>query len=438
MEWDVRSLTYEGLEVAYAAHGDTGPRILSVPNWITNVEMSDVPFAVPGVGRRLASSCRLAAFDFPGTGSSDPIPLDAVPQLEFWVGLVGVVLDKLEWERATLFACDAGGLVALAFAAGHPDRVTSLILANATAAYYPEAVPEVRDQVADAFAQMYGRPDYVRLLSPSVDVQPGRAGDQARWLRQAARPAVMRPIVRMILDVDVRDRLSDVRCPVLLIHSATNFLTDRDRVAYLHDHLPDATFVEFPGNDMTPIRPEDTERWLTEIRRFLLGEADPVQLDRVLSTVMFTDIVASTSHTTQIGDHRWREVLDRHDALAGEIVGRFGGRLIKSTGDGILATIDGPARAVRCAQEFSFAMHRIGLEIRVGLHTGEVELRGDDIGGIAVTIARRVCDSAGPNEVRVSETLVGVVAGSGLSFDDVGAIEPKGVPGTWRLYRARD
>lgn len=438
MEWEVRYLKYEGLQVAYASGGETGPQVLSVPNWITNLEVSASLFAIPSVGRRLASSCRLATFDFPGTGSSDPIPLDAVRGLDFWVELVRVVMDEIGWERPNLFANDAGGLVALTFTARYPDRVESIVLGNPAAAYAPDVAAEVRDQIADAFAEMYGRPEYVRMVAPSTGDQPGRDREQAKWLRQATRPAVMRPIVRMILDIDVRDRLQDVRCPVLLIHSATNFISDRERVRYLRDSLPSTTYVELPGNDMTPVRPEDTERWLAEIRRFLLGEADAVQLDRVLSTVLFTDIVASTSRTSEIGDHRWREVLDNHDELVRGVLRRFGGRLIKSTGDGILATIDGPARAVRCAQELRDVMRDLDLEIRAGLHTGEIELRGDDVGGIAVTIARRVCDSAGPNEVLASATVVGVVAGSGLRFEEIAEVELKGVPGTWRLSRALD
>jgi len=205
------------------------------------------------------------------------------------------------------------------------------------------------------------------------------------------------------------------------------------------DTIPNAKFVGLDTGDFLPVRPEHVERVIAEIRSFVLGEDfSAARLDRALTTLLFTDIVASTARTAEVGDTRWRGLLDRHDEIARDVVGRFGGRVVKSTGDGILAMLDSPARAIRCAQTLRDSLATIGVSIRAGLHTGEVELRGDDIGGIAANIARRVCDRAAAGEVRVSESLVLVVTGSGLRFEDLGAYELAGVPGTWRLFRALD
>jgi class 3 adenylate cyclase/predicted alpha/beta hydrolase family esterase len=438
MEPDTRFLRYDGLQIAYVTGGDTGPRLLCVPDWFTNIDEMFPDLTASPLSRRIGTFCQKTNFDFPGTGSSDPIPLDAVPGLDFWVDIVRAVMDEIAWEDAVLYARDIGGLVALAFAARHPQRVSALILSNSTAALFPDAIPEVRDQMAETFAAVYGSPEYVRQMNPAIADDPYLVRQWIRRQRQAARPATVRAIIRMVLDVDVRDLLGDVRCPTLVVQSAHDLYSSPERARELVDRIPSATYVQFPGPGHSPHTPEETERWVTEFRRFLGGEAEPVRLDRVLTTILFTDIVSSTSRTAKEGDQRWRDLLDRHDEIVGDVLRHFGGRLIKNTGDGILATIDGPARAVRCAQSLREQVRKIGLELRAGLHTGEVEIRGDDIGGIAVTIARRVCDGAEAGEVRVSETLAGAVAGSGLGFDELGPHELKGVPGSWRLFRARD
>lgn len=438
MELDVQFLKYKDLQIAYACGGDAGPRLLGVPDWFTNIEVSeDFPAATP-LSRRIASFCRWANFDFPGTGASDPIPLDDVPGIDYWVDVVRAVLDEIGWEQSALYAWDIGGLVAMAFAARYPERVSALILCNSTAALFPDAIPEVRDQMAEYFASTFGSPEYVRQMNPSAADDPYLIRQWSRRQRQAARPATVRAIIRMVLDVDVRDVLGNVRCPTLVIQTADDLYSSPERAQYLADHLPAATYVPLQGPYHFPHNPQDTERWITEFRSFLGEDTEPVQLDRVLTTVLFTDIVSSASHTAELGDQRWRAILDRHDEIVRDALRHFGGRLVKSTGDGILATIDTPARAVRCAQGLRDSIRNLGLQLRAGLHTGEIEIRGEDIGGTAVNVARRVCDSAEAGEVRTSDTVVGVVAGSGLTFDDLGPHELKGVPETWRLYRARD
>jgi class 3 adenylate cyclase len=242
----------------------------------------------------------------------------------------------------------------------------------------------------------------------------------------------------MLMTMNAESLVAEVACPTLVLVATEAVIIDSSQARSIAERAPRAELVEIPSRDGFPVMPQDVERWTSEMRRFLTGEAAAVQLNRILQTVLFTDIVSSTASAAAKGDHRWRSVLDGHDEIARSMVGRFGGRIIKSTGDGILATLDSPAQSVRCAQAIRDAVKDVGIEIRAGLHTGEIELRDDDIGGTAVNIARRVCDSADANEVRVSETVTQVVAGSGLQFDDLGPHELKGVPGTWRLYRARD
>jgi class 3 adenylate cyclase len=242
----------------------------------------------------------------------------------------------------------------------------------------------------------------------------------------------------MVLDFDVRQLLADIACPALVLQTTGNLVTPPEHGRYLAEQLPEARYVELPGPDHFPFKPDDAERWNAEILRFILGESTAVDLNRVVSTVVFTDIVSSTAESAKVGDQRWNDLLDQHDVIVRDTVTRFGARLVKSTGDGILATLDSAARAVRCAQTIRDAVRDNGIEIRAGLHTGEIELRAEDIGGTAVNVARRVCDSAEANEVRVSESVVLVVAGSGLTFEDLGPHELKGVPGSWRLYKARD
>jgi class 3 adenylate cyclase len=438
VDTDVRFFKYDKWNIAYTVGEDNGPPVLHVPTWIMNIDAITelTPFA--DLIRRVGSFSHFATFDFPGSGTSDPISLDEVPGLDFWTDIVAGALDEIGWERAGLWALANAGPIVLAFAARHPDRVDSLMLGNSFAAMAPDATPEIKAQLIEGYAQVYNSPDWTRWMFPSAAGNPELIRQFARFRRQAVSPAMALANFRMSLDLDVRDLLPDVRCPVLIIDTIGNRTVTPERGRYLVDRLPNATYVEVPGVDHVPLLPEDVERWVAEIERFVVGESTPVRLDRVFATVLFTDIVSSTARAAESGDHGWTKILDRHDEIARETVRRFGGKVVKSTGDGVLATLDAPARAVRCAQVMRDALREIGVEIRAGLHAGEVEVRGEDVGGMAVNIARRVCDSAATNEVRVSETLVQVVTGSGLQFDELGPHELKGVPGIWRLYRARD
>jgi class 3 adenylate cyclase len=440
VETDARYFKYGDIHIAYTVGEDNGPRVLIVPTWLMNFDSLAQLSPMAEWTRRVGSFSHFATFDFPGSGASDPISLadGQAPGLDIWVDIVVATLDELGWPDATLCAWTNAGPVALACAAWHAERVSGLMLCNSMAAVAPDLNEEAKSQILEAYAQIANTDAWTTWMMPSIAGDTELLRQFARFRRQSMAPAVARANLRMSLDIDVRGLLADVRCPVLVLDTVASRAMGLGHGRYLADHLPDVSYVEMSGVDMLPIQPQDTEAWVAEIQRFLRGHATPVQLNRVFATVLFTDFVSSTARAAEAGDHRWRDLLDRHDEIVRATLHRYGGRLIKSTGDGILATLDAPARAVRCAQAIRDATADLGIQIRSGLHAGEIESRGEDIGGTAVNIARRVCDSADGDEVRVSETVTQIVAGSGLRFDDLGPHELKGVPGTWRLFRARD
>ena len=271
------------------------------------------------------------------------------------------------------------------------------------------------------------------LLAPSL------AGDErfrefwARFERAAASPGAFAALMRMNAEIDVRHVLPTIRIPTLVLHRAGDTAVNVDQGRYIAEHIPGAKFVELPGVDHFPLA-GDSDAIADEVEEFLTGVRPLPESDRVLTTVLFTDIVTSTERSAQVGDRRWKDLLDQHDTLIRRELERHRGRLVKNTGDGILATFDGPARAIRCAQAIATSVKSLGIEVRAGLHTGEVELRGEDVTGMGVNIAARVMDAAGPGEVVVSSTVKDLVAGSGLRFADRGIHDLRGVPGDWRLF----
>jgi class 3 adenylate cyclase len=430
------------LHLAYQVVGDGPPDILLLDQWFGHVDAQwDVP-PVAALRERLATFGRLIMFDKRGTGLSDPIPTSSLPTLEEFMADIPAVLDTVGSERAALIANIGGGILAMPFAATHPDRVSSLILVDCFARFleapdFPIGAPISELAPALELAEDdTGRGVMIDLFAPSV------AGDErirrawARYERSAATPGSTKAIVRLIYESDVRDVLPAIRVPTLVIHrsDAMGFRVGHGR--YLADRIPDARYVELPGADNL-IWAGDQDAVVAEIQSFVTGVRPVLDPRRVLATVLFTDIVGSTRLAAERGDNRWQMVLADHNRIVRRHLDRFGGTEVKVIGDGFLATFDGPARAVRCAVAIRDEVRELGLEIRAGLHVGEVEVLPDDVAGLAVHIGARVSAMAGASEVLVSSTIKDLVVGSDLAFDDRGSHELKGVPGTWHLYAVR-
>ena len=426
-----------GVNIAYQVVG-SGPRdLVLVPGWVSNL---DVFWEEPTLSRmlaRLASFTRLILFDKRGTGLSDRV--GDMPSLEVRMDDVRAVMDAVGSPRAALFGYSEGGAMCVLCAATYPQRVSALILGGAfarrtAAPDYPWG-PSVEQHMA--FAEQverdWGGPVGIENRWPSL------AGDEryrqwwARWLRLSASPAAAAMLVRMNMEIDIRHVLPAVRVPTLVLHSVKDGVVPFGAGRYMAERIEGAKLVELQGIDHVPWGC-DSERIVDEIEEFLTGARHADEPDRVLATVLFTDIVGATERAAQLGDRRWHDLLDGHHALIRRELARFRGREIDTAGDGFLATFDGPARAVRCACSISDAVRALGLEIRAGLHTGECELMGDKLGGIAVHTGARVAAQAQSGEVLVSSTVKDLVAGSGLSFQDRGLQSLKGVPGEWRLF----
>jgi class 3 adenylate cyclase len=391
--------------------------------------------------RGLASFSRLIRFDRRGTGLSDPLTSSGGTTLEQWMADASAVLSAVGAERVALVGDTlAGSLVSLLFAATYPDRTTALVVLNGSARLGPAPDylwgynEDVRNEFLRHMDEEYleGRPT-LDLLAPSV------AGDEwfvewwVRSRRRGASPTVARRLYKQSFDSDVRHVVPTIRVPTLVVHRSETILIPVQQGRWIADHIPGARFVELPGSDVLPYV-GDCDALVQEVEEFLTGVRHAPGTDRVLATVLFTDIVDSTRRSSELGDRRWGELLDAHDAAVRAELVRFRGHEVKSTGDGFLATFDGPARAIQCALAIRDAGAELGLVIRAGLHTGEVEMRGDDVGGIAVNIGQRVTTAAGPGEVLVSRTVTDLVAGSDITFVDRGEVELKGVPGEWRLF----
>jgi class 3 adenylate cyclase len=431
------------LHLAYQVLGNGPPDILLLDQWFSHVEAQWDVAPLASFRERLATFGRLVMFDKRGTGLSDPVATSALPTIEEWMDDVPAVLDAVGSERPHVITNIGGGIMAMTFAAAHPERVASLILVDCFARFLvapdfpigapPEAVGVALEQ-ADAET---GRGVMIDVFAPSL------AGDErlrrawSRYERQAASPGSTVAIVRLLYASDVRPILPAIRVPTLVIHrsEATGFGVEHGR--YLAEHIPDARYVELPGTDNL-IWAGDQAAVVAEIRSFITGVRALPEPDRVLSTILFTDIVGSTKLAADLGDGRWHALLADHDRTVGGLVDRYGGRVIKSVGDGVLATFDGPARAVRAAIAIRDAIRDLGLEVRAGLHTGEIEVRADDIAGLAVHIGARISARAAGGEILVSSTVRDLVAGSGLDFDDRGRHELKGVPGEWQVLAVRD
>ena len=424
--------------IAYQVFGEGDLDLVLVPGFTTHVELLWEHEPTARFLEGLASFARVINFDRRGSGLSDPVT-DA-PTLEQRMDDVRAVMDAAGSERAALVGISEGVPMSILFAATYPQRVRALVctggMARSTYAEdYPWGTPAqaLIESGQELILPHWGDGSLIEVASPSQADNPESRAFYGRMERSTASPGMLTALFQMFLDLDVRDVVPSVHAPALILHRSHDPLVNVRHGRWLAEHMPNARMVEFEGDDHG-FWYESAEEWLGEVQEFLTGARAVPDADRVLATVLFTDIVDSTRAASDLGDRRWREVLERHQRAVREALGRFNGREVKSTGDGFLATFDGPARAIHCATAILRSSEASGIGVRAGLHTGECEVMGDDIGGIAVHIAARVSAHAEPRELLVSRTVKDLVAGSGIQFTDRGAHALKGVPDTWQLY----
>ena len=431
-------------ETRYALNGDLrvayrtsreGPRdLVFVSNWITNCEVFPELPSIQGWVEAMTSLGRLIFFDQPGTGASDPVTPGALPTMEQWADSITAVLDDLGSREAVILAIDGAFAPAALFAATHPSRTTALVALEGYADPLAERTGGMGlDEGTAAFIAMWGTGESEHVINPDMPWNEEIRAAWARLERLAGSPGTVALMQPLAAELNVRAVLPTIRVSTLVLQHADDQFIPPARGKYVADHIPGAKYVELPGRNMyhfvEPWRPS-----FHEIAEFLTGHQADVADDRVLATVLFTDIVDSTRRAAEIGDRDWHALLDAHDVIVRAQLSRFRGREVNTSGDGFLAMFDGPQRAIRCAMAIRDVVAALGIEVRAGLHTGECEVRGDDIGGIGVHIGARVSALAGPNDVLVSSTLRDLVIGSGLEFEERGAHELKGVPGEWRLF----
>jgi class 3 adenylate cyclase len=423
-----------GVSIAYQVTGSGPFDLVFVPGFVSNL---DGTLEHPGWSHffsRLSSFSRLIRFDKRGTGLSDRVA--GIANLEDRMDDVRAVMDAVGSERAAVFGISEGGPMSLLFAATYPERVSALVL-YASYARHPILADEnfLREQI-DSIDPLWGTGEFLkRFFIPNnvaVDLP-----FLARFERQAASPSAVAALLRMNGAIDARHILPMVHAPTLVLHRSGDTRVSIDAGRYIASHVPGAKMVTLPGeNHLFIYEPEIIDRLTGEAEEFLTGSRREIETDRVLATVMFTDIVESTKRAAQLGDRQWRTLVDNHDRMVREQLTRFRGREIKSLGDGFLATFEGPARAVRCASSIVESICSLGIDVRIGLHTGEVEWKDDDIGGIAVNTAARIAGIAGPRTTLVSSTVRDLVAGSGLRFEDRGLHALKGLPEDLHIYAA--
>ena len=444
MEAETRYARSGDVSIAYQVTGDGPFDVVYVPPFVSHVELA---WGVPGIAafnRRLSSFCRLIRFDKRGTGMSDRV--SGVPTLETRMDDVRAVMDAVRSERAALIGVSEGGAMSILFAATYPERAWALALCGAPprerwAPDYPFGITdEEARQEDDEIERNWGTPEAAletaQALAPSASAEEWQA--LATLIRQSASPGAALALSRMNREMDVRNVLSAIRVPTLVLNREGETQFIRQASAYLAQHIPGARQIELPGVDhaISAGDWEPTARALEEFLQEAWAEdatAEP-EIDRVLATILFTDIVGSTAKAVELGDTRWRELLEDHHATVRRMLRRYRGTELDTAGDGFFAAFDGPARGIRCARAITESVRDLGIEVRAGLHTGECERMNAKVGGIAVHIGARVAAEAGPGEVVVSSTVRDLVAGSGIAFRDRGAAELKGVPGEWRLF----
>ena len=434
---EIRFARSGDVDIAYRVVGDGPTDLVYVQGSLTHL---DANWELPQFRRYcegLAEFTRLILFDKRGMGMSDRVPGTAT--LEERMDDIRAIMDAIGSERAAVMGESEGGPLSMLFAAAHPERTVALILQGAEVRErtdddwpYGEATPEEFEEAMETIPERFSKGLGIYDIAPSVAGQEWARAWRAKVVTHAATPNSAEAFMRMAFDIDVRHVVPVINVPTLVVHAAGDQVCNVENGRYLARTIKGARYVELPTDDHVPwFDPDPT---VAEIREFLTGTREARSPARILATVLFTDLVGSTSRAAELGDRRWRDLIEQHHAAVRRELTRFDGREVDTAGDGFFATFDGPARAIRCAQAIIPAVRPLELEVRAGLHTGEVELADDKIAGIAVNIGARVAAHAGAGEVLVSSTVKDLVAGSGLEFEDRGIAELKGIPGEWRLF----
>jgi len=421
------------INVAYQVFGEGNVDLVMVPGFISHIENYwDEPNLARWL-RKVGSFARVILFDKQGTGLSDRS--SKVPGMDERMDDVRAVMDEVGVDQAALFGISEGGSLATLFAASHPERSKALILYGAFAqfkSWFP--TQEALEGLFQYIDSAWGSGESMPMFTPSMTEDPAFKEWWGKFERLGASPGAAKKIMRLNSQIDITDILPSVKVPTLVIHRADDVTVNVQGGRLLAERIPNAKYVELPGVDHLPMVGENSDRILDEMAQFLTGELRPIETESVLATVLFTDIVNSTKLAAELGNRQWRDLLERHHSLVRGELNRFRGQEIDTAGDGFFATFDGPARGIRCACAIRDAVLSIGITIRAGLHTGECEVLGDKVSGLAVHIGARVMNKADSGEVVVSGTVKDLVAGSGLRFNDCGKHVLKGIPGEWRLF----
>ena len=437
MEAETNYADCDGVNIAYQVHGDGPIDLVLVPGFVSQVELLWEEPQVARFLRRLTSFARLLIFDKRGQGLSDRT--GRPPTLEESMDDLGAVIEAAGFERPALFGVSEGGPMSTLYAATYPGKVSGLILFGTFARMLeaPDFSPGITDEALDRWGEVVRR-DWGKAVALNVWA-PSRVGDHeferwwARLLRQGTSPSGAISLMNLYREMDVRAILPTIDVPTLVLHREGDQMVSAAQGRYLAKEIPGARYLELPGEDHLPFA-GDLDAMLDEVEEFLVGSRNASESERALATILFTDIVGSTEKAAELGDRRWRALLERHDAAVRRQLSLHRGREVKTMGDGFLATFDGPARAIRCARAVQDDLAGLGIEVRAGIHTGEVELIGDDVGGMAVNIGARIGALADAGEVLVSSTVRELVVGSGLEFEERGVEKLKGAPGEWRLF----
>jgi pimeloyl-ACP methyl ester carboxylesterase/class 3 adenylate cyclase len=421
------------INVAYQVFGEGDVDLVFVPGFISHIENF---WAEPNFARwlrRLGSFCRVILFDKQGTGLSDQA--SKLPGMDERMDDISAVMDAVGIEQAAIFGISEGGSLATLFAASHPDRSQALILYGAFAqftSWFP--TQEALEGLFQYIDSAWGSGESIPRFAPTMKDDPAFKQWWGKFERLGASPGAAKTIMRMNSQIDITDILPSVNVPTLIIHRKDDVTINVEGGRLLAERIPNAKYVELSGVDHLPMVGENPDRILDEMAQFLTGKWRPVETECVLATVLFTDIAGSTKRAADLGDQRWRDLLERHHSLVRGELNRFRGKEIDTAGDGFFVTFDGPARGIKCACAIRDAVQSLGITIRAGLHTGECEVMEDKVSGIAVHIGARVMEKADPGEVLVSSTVKDLVAGSGLHFNDRGKYDLKGIPGEWRIF----